>query len=173
MDFVSTVLSLSQKHDKGAHSGRAFCQGKGGGGSGRSARVRRKRGTRYEHGWKQGGENGVVGRGGEGKAKTTGGMGRTRGGEKGQALEETKGVFSSRRRIQMERSGLFSSRSPTNLPTRLPLCPRSPRINVARHAARNRMADPHEYIRSGRLWNGVRARMCNWLAARACAAPWN
>lgn len=79
------------------------------------------------------------------------------------ALEETKGVFSCRRRIQMESGGLFSSRSPANLP----LCPRSPRINVARHAAKNRMADPREYIRC-RSTLKRRSRENVQLASRAC-----
>lgn len=73
----------------------------------------------------------------------------------------------------MERSGLFSSgpAAPAYLPSILPLCPRSLRINVARHAAKNRMADPREYIyTSGNFETAPFApRMCNWLAARACA----
>lgn len=77
----------------------------------------------------------VEGRGGKlcAEAKATGGAegegrGRGRGWRerKGRALEETKGVFSSRRRIQMEREADFSllvfiPASPTTyLPTYLP-----------------------------------------------------
>jgi len=109
MDFVSAVLSLSQEHDaKGnADSTRAgglaveACRG------GREqARARLKRASER------------VRRGEEARERQR--NGRTRRGEKGRALEETKGVFSSRWRIQMERSGLFSSRSAGNLPTYLP-----------------------------------------------------
>lgn len=59
MDFVSTVLSLSQKHDKGADSGRASRRGREEGEEGGweppAARARRvgfgagrKEGTRHE-----------------------------------------------------------------------------------------------------------------------------
>lgn len=106
---------------------------------------------------------------GRAKRKRNGRDERTRGSEGwSRALEETKGVFSCRRRIQMERSGLFSSRS-----TYLPLCPRSPRINVTRHAAKNRMADPREYI-CCRSTLKRRSRENVQLASRACMRrTWN
>lgn len=102
------------------------------------------------------------------------GMWKTWDGEEGHeeerkygALEETKRVFSSRRRIQMERSVLSFPRSFANLP---PLCPRSPRINVARHLARYRTANPHEYI----CRPAVVPSQDVQLTSRACIhAPWN
>jgi hypothetical protein len=111
MNFVSAVLSLSQKHERRAqilvaHSvQKGVCSRKER--TGNTAYTTPGTRVREEAGADERSESATVGmEGREGKRWN-------------RALEETKGVFSCRRRIQMERSGLFSSRSPANLPTYL------------------------------------------------------
>lgn len=119
MDFVSRVLSLSREHGpvaaRGAPEGGVDC-GKGGG-------------------WVVDEEGPTRGRARSNRRKET-----NAGGWKGRALEETKGVFLSRR--NGENSFLLPPPCTRAQPPGAPLCPRSPRINVARHAAKNGVGWP-------------------------------
>jgi len=154
MDFVSAVLSLSQKRDARGNAAsmgrpRDGAVGRGGGEGGETARGFRRE-ARAET---RAREATASKRGGEGARKRT----HTKGRERAGIRRNKRGIFVPAANPNgEERTFLFSL---SRQPTYLPLCPRSPRINVARHAAKNRMADPREYIRAVPTLNSLDARL--------------
>lgn len=117
MDFVSTVLSLSQKHDKGANSGRAYRRGERGG-----SRAGSEQEGKEEHGTnavESGGKSGAVGAEGEGEKTTRWGGRNARWRERAGIRRNKRGIFVPATNPNGEkRTFLFSFiRQPTYPPT--------------------------------------------------------